>query len=115
MTIQVLTQPYELLFRFADGAVSGCHYRTIEVVTDGERVYSATEGVAQPVTLGGEHAAQVIGELNTGLVQALEVATAERDSLQQAVDELELRVSEIQRAFAESEQRVQALQSVSAD
>ena len=86
MAIQVLTQPYELLFRFTDGAVSGCHYRTIEVVTDGERVYSATEGTAQPVAVGSEYAAQVIGELNVGLATALENARAELAAAKAALE-----------------------------
>lgn len=60
MTIQAIIQPYEILIRFTDGKPSGCHYKTIEVVTDGERVFSATE--SQPQPLEGDEVAAVLGE-----------------------------------------------------
>jgi hypothetical protein len=81
MTIQAVTQPYEILIRFTDGQVSGAHYKTIEVVTDGARVYSATEGQPQP--LEGDAVAAVLGDtLQTALlqVQALTAALAEAES-----------------------------------
>jgi len=68
MTIQAVTQPYEILIRFTDGKVSGSHFKTIEVVTDGTRVYSATEGQPQP--LEGDAVAAVLGDtLQTALLQ----------------------------------------------
>lgn len=60
MAITAKTQPYEILIRFADGQPSGYHYKTIEVVSDGERIYSATESPALPVE--GEAVAEVLGE-----------------------------------------------------
>lgn len=81
MTIQAVTQPYEILIRFSDGQVSGAHYKTIEVVTDGTRVYSSTEGQPQP--LEGDAVAAVLGStLQTALlqVQVLTVALAEAES-----------------------------------
>lgn len=93
MTIQAVTQPYEILIRFSDGQVSGAHYKTIEVVTDGTRVYSATEGQPQP--LEGDAVAAVLGNtLKTALlqVQALTAALAEAESQiaeqQQSIAEL---------------------------
>lgn len=59
MNITAKTQPYEILIRFADGVPTGWHYKTIEVVSDGERIYSATESPALPVT--GEAVADVLG------------------------------------------------------
>lgn len=59
MTITATTQPYEILIRFTDGVPTGWHYKTIEVVSDGERIYSATESPALPVT--GEAVADVLG------------------------------------------------------
>ena len=68
MTIQAVTQPYEILIRFTDGQVSGTHYKTIEVVTDGARVYSATEGQPQP--LEGDAVSAVLGDtLQAALLQ----------------------------------------------
>lgn len=60
MTITSKTQPYEILIRFTDGVPTGWHYKTIEVVSDGERIYSATESPALPVE--GEAVAEVLGE-----------------------------------------------------
>lgn len=60
MSIAVTTQPYEILIRFTDGVPTGWHYKTIEVVSDGERIYSATESPALPVE--GEAVAEVLGE-----------------------------------------------------
>jgi hypothetical protein len=97
MTIQTVTQPYEILIRFTDGQVSGAHYKTIEVVTDGSRVYSATEG--QPEPLEGDAVAEVLGDtLQTALlqVQALTAALAEAESQiaeqQQSIAELAAQV-----------------------
>ena len=85
MTIQAVTQPYEILIRFTDGQVSGAHYKTIEVVTDGTRVYSATEGQPQP--LEGDAVAAVLGEtLQTALLQVKSL-TAE---LEEARSKIEL-------------------------
>lgn len=59
MAITATTQPYEILIRFTDGVPTGWHYKTIEVVSDGERIYSATESPAMPVS--GEAVADVLG------------------------------------------------------
>lgn len=59
MSITATTHPYEILIRFTDGVPTGWHYKTIEVVSDGERIYSATESPAMPVT--GEAVADVLG------------------------------------------------------
>ena len=68
MPINAIVQPYEILIRFTDGQVSGAHYKTIEVVTDGIRVYSATEGQSEP--LEGDAVAAVLGDtLQTALLQ----------------------------------------------
>jgi hypothetical protein len=82
MTIQAITQPYEILIRFTDGQVSGAHYKTIEVVTDGARVYSATEG--QPEPLEGDAVAAVLGEtLQSSLLRCstLEAELSEQAAL----------------------------------
>ena len=72
MTIQAITQPYEILIRFTDGVQTGCHYKTIEVVTDGTRIYSATEG--QPMPLEGEAVQAVLGEaLQSALLRVTEL------------------------------------------
>ena len=72
MTIQAVTHPYEILIRFADGHPSGYHYKTIEVVSDGERIYSATESPALPVE--GEAVAEVLGEaLQSALLRITEL------------------------------------------
>lgn len=72
MTIQAVTQPYEILIRFTDGQPSGYHYKTIEVVSDGERIYSATESPALPVE--GEAVAEVLGEaLQSALLRITEL------------------------------------------
>lgn len=75
MTIQAVTQPYEILIRFTDGQVSGSHFKTIEVVTDGSRVYSATEGHPQPLE-GGAVAAVLGDTLQTALIQVQSLTTA---------------------------------------
>ena len=74
MTIQVIKQPYEILIRFRDGAISGAHYKTIEIVTDGERTYSAAE--SQPLPLEGEAVGEALGE-------ALQAALLRIDNLEQ--------------------------------
>lgn len=72
MAITAKTQPYEILIRFADGQPSGYHYKTIEVVSDGERIYSATESPALPVE--GEAVAEVLGEaLQAALLRITEL------------------------------------------
>ena len=72
MTITAKTQPYEILIRFTDGQPSGYHYKTIEVVSDGERIYSATESPALPVE--GEAVAEVLGEaLQSALLRITEL------------------------------------------
>ncbi|MFN3766842.1 MAG: hypothetical protein ACK4TD_00595 [Ectopseudomonas guguanensis] len=84
MAITVKTQPYEILIRFTDGAPTGYHYKTIEIVSDGERVYGATESPAMPVE--GEAVAGVLGDaLQAALlrISALEqqlAALADADS-----------------------------------
>lgn len=76
MTIQAIIQPYEILIRFADGKPSGYHYKTIEVVTDGERIFSATE--SQPLPIEGEQVAAVLGEaLQAALLRISELETKE--------------------------------------
>lgn len=59
MAITVQAQPYEILVRFTNGVPTGYHYKTIEIVSDGERVYSATESPAMPVE--GEAVGEVLG------------------------------------------------------
>ena len=72
MTITAKTQPYEILIRFTDGQPSGYHYKTIEVVSDGERIYSATESPALPVD--GEAVAEVLGvALQSALLRITEL------------------------------------------
>lgn len=72
MTIQVLTQPYEILIRFNNGALFGAHYKTLDVLTDGERVYSTTEN--PPVSVSGETCAEVLGvALQAALLKAGEL------------------------------------------
>ena len=72
MTITAKTQPYEILIRFADGQPTGYHYKTIEVVSDGERIYSATESPALPVD--GEAVAEVLGvALQSALLRITEL------------------------------------------
>ena len=74
MTIQAIIQPYEILIRFTDGQPTGYHYKTIEVVTDGERIYSATE--SQPMPLEGEAVAGVLGEtLQAALLRVSELGS----------------------------------------
>ena len=64
MTIKAVTHPYEILIRFTDGRPSGYHYKTIEIVADGDRVFSATE--SQPLPIEGEQVAAVLGEALQG-------------------------------------------------
>ena len=72
MAITAKTQPYEILIRFADGQPTGYHYKTIEVVSDGERIYSATESPALPVE--GEAVAEVLGvALQSALLRITEL------------------------------------------
>ena len=72
MTITATTQPYEILIRFTDGRPTGYHYKTIEVVSDGERIYSATESPALPVS--GEAVADVLGvALQSALLRITEL------------------------------------------
>lgn len=72
MSITATTQPYEILIRFTDGQPSGYHYKTIEVVSDGERIYSATESPALPVE--GEAVAEVLGvALQSALLRITEL------------------------------------------
>lgn len=72
MSITATTQPYEILVRFTDGVPTGWHYKTIEVVSDGERIYSATESPALPVT--GEAVADVLGvALQSALLRITEL------------------------------------------
>lgn len=72
MSITATTQPYEILVRFTDGVPTGWHYKTIEVVRDGERIYSATESPALPVT--GEAVADVLGvALQSALLRITEL------------------------------------------
>ena len=72
MAITAKTQPYEILIRFADGQPTGYHYKTIEVVSDGERIYSATESPALPVS--GEAVADVLGvALQSALLRITEL------------------------------------------
>ena len=72
MTIQAVTHPYEILIRFTDGQPTGYHYKTIEVVSDGERIYSATESPALPVE--GEAVAEVLGvALQSALLRITEL------------------------------------------
>jgi hypothetical protein len=79
MPIKAIVQPYEILIRFTDGQVSGAHYKTIEVVTDGARVYSATEG--QPEPLEGDAVTTALGDtLQTALLQVTKLQ-AELDEL----------------------------------
>lgn len=86
MPITAETKPYEILIRFTNGAPTGCHYKTIEIVSDGERVYGATESEAMPIE--GEAVADVLGEvLQAALLrisaleqQLAELADAESDA-----------------------------------
>ena len=72
MSITATTQPYEILVRFTDGVPTGWHYKTIEVVSDGERIYSATESPALPVE--GEAVAEVLGvALQSALLRITEL------------------------------------------
>jgi hypothetical protein len=72
MSITATTQPYEILIRFTDGVPTGWHYKTIELVSDGERIYSATESAALPIT--GEEVSHVIGEtLQAALLRITEL------------------------------------------
>ena len=72
MAITAKTQPYDILIRFTDGQPTGYHYKTIEVVSDGERIYSATESPALPVE--GEAVAEVLGEaLQSALLRITEL------------------------------------------
>lgn len=72
MAITATTHPYEILIRFADGQPSGYHYKTIEVVSDGERIYSATASQALPVE--GEAVADVLGvALQSALLRITEL------------------------------------------
>ncbi|MGK8435763.1 hypothetical protein ACRS3X_17030 [Ectopseudomonas hydrolytica] len=59
MAITVKTQPYEILIRFTNGAPTGYHYKTIETVSDGDRVYSTTE--SPPLPIEGEAVTEVLG------------------------------------------------------
>lgn len=72
MAITATTHPYEILVRFTDGVPTGWHYKTIEVVSDGERIYSATESPALPVE--GEAVSEVLGEaLQAALLRITEL------------------------------------------
>lgn len=85
MTIQAVTQPYEILIRFTDGQVSGSHFKTIEIVTDGIRVYSATEGPPQP--LEGDAVAAVLGEtLQSALLRCALLENQVAESAAQVID-----------------------------
>lgn len=101
MAIEIVIQPYEFLIRFQNGAVSGAHYRTIELITDGTTVFSSKEGDAQPVEMGGQLFAQIMGETNAGLSAALSAASAERDKLLVQNDALAARVAELEQAAAQ--------------
>lgn len=85
MTIQAVTQPYEILIRFSAGQPSGYHYKTIEVVTDGERIFSATEG--PPLPLEGDAVAAVLGEaLQSALLRCAALESQVAENAAQVID-----------------------------
>lgn len=78
MSIQKSIIPYEILFRLAaDGSVSGCHRRDLEIVTDSEsnETYVVKELDPQPII--GDAMDSVLGLVNTGLTASLAVNQAQ--------------------------------------
>lgn len=91
MTIQAVIQPYEILIRFTGGHPTGYHYKTIEVVTDGERVFSATE--SQPLPIEGEQVAAVLGE-------TLQVALLRAQQLEAQLADANAQVAQLQQELS---------------
>lgn len=55
MTLEKITQPYEILIRFdADGKVSGAHFKQIETIKDGDEIINKKETMAEPIEIGGK-------------------------------------------------------------
>lgn len=67
--IEKTTELYEILYRFKDGKLSGCHQVDLVIVqdTDTGEVFSRIEGVAQPIDQNT--AAILIGEQTAGLIE----------------------------------------------
>ena len=75
-TITTETTPYELLFRWNDGALAGAHIQFVETIRKDGVVISQQVGHAQPVSMSGETGFPLADVLST--VQA--DAVAARDS-----------------------------------
>lgn len=75
-TITTETTPYELLFRWNDGALAGAHIQFVETIRKDGAVISQQVGHAQPVSMAGEAGFPLADVLST--VQA--DAVAARDS-----------------------------------
>lgn len=51
MSIEKKVEKYEILVRFEDDKVKGCHIKNIQKVVEGEEVLYVKEGVAEPITM----------------------------------------------------------------
>lgn len=71
-TITTETTPYELLFRWNDGALAGAHIQFVETIRKDGSVISQQVGHAQPVSMAGETGFPLADVLST--VQADAVA-----------------------------------------
>lgn len=70
-TITTETTPYELLFRWDDGALAGAHIQFVETIRKDGAVISQQVGHAQPVSMSGETGFPLADVLSTVQADAL--------------------------------------------
>lgn len=87
--------PYEVLFRFRDGALTGAHVVWEEWKTvNGTRIpgLAATETDAQPLAVGGEAGfplTEIMSKVQRAAVETYEAGEAERDDLRTRLEAAE--------------------------
>ena len=86
MAIESIVQPYEILIRFKEGVVVGSHFKTIEVVRDDERVYSATESRPQPI--GDHDLSGVLGDALHSALKKIDLLEGELDRANRAIEDM---------------------------
>lgn len=78
-TITTETTPYELLFRWNDGALAGAHVQFVETIRKDGAVISQQVGHAQPISMAGEAGfplADVLSTVQADALAAKDAATA---------------------------------------
>ena len=89
MTLKIIKQPYELMFRFApDGQVDG-HFKQLETILDGDLVLSVREGETLEVEAGGAVVEAILGQVTVALTAQVCTLEVERQALLSRIDELE--------------------------